>query len=195
MLIPKWSQTLFRNRDSPHMGIFKSTCLFTYGNHHIEMVNPYGKTFPFGDFLINPQTVTNSISEWVSDWTVPAWKRAISWNWFQNGFSKWYCFPIRWSRYGNGEPYVLNPVSIWGFSANRFCFVILMWKGEAVCFESPYWNSDSPFPNGDLPFPISQRCKNVGFSASDVPTLCDLMGGQNYSPHFHTGTPLMEMCR
>jgi hypothetical protein len=65
-LIPKWSQTLFQ-MGNPQMGILKSICPFTYGNTHMETMNPYGKTFSFGDFLVNPQTVTKSILEQVSD--------------------------------------------------------------------------------------------------------------------------------
>jgi hypothetical protein len=45
----------------PHMGIFESPCPFKYGNHHMEMVIPEWKTFPYGDFFLNPQMGTNSI--------------------------------------------------------------------------------------------------------------------------------------
>ena len=33
----------------------------------METVNPYGKTFPFEDILVNPQMVTTSISKQVSE--------------------------------------------------------------------------------------------------------------------------------
>jgi hypothetical protein len=56
------------------MGIFKSTYPFSYWHCHMEMVNPNGKTFPFGDFFVDPQMVTNSILERVSDWIISIWE-------------------------------------------------------------------------------------------------------------------------
>ncbi len=155
MLIPKWSQTLCRNRESPN-GNFQVYLPVSYWNHYIKMVNPHGKTFQFGEFLVNPQMVTNSISERVCNQTLLVWKQAISRNRFQNGFSKWY---------RNGEPYVLNSISIRGFAANHFHLGIPIWKWEAVSFESPYGKGDSPFLNGDLPFPVSRRWENIVFPA------------------------------
>ncbi len=173
---------------SLQMGIFKSTCPFPYWNCHIERVNPDGKTLKFGDFFVNPRMVTNSILERVSDWTIPVWKQAISWNWFQNGFSKWYQFP---SRFVNSH--LVTPI----------------WKRGAVCFESLFhmgifcWQ----FPFGDphmemvsrmFWIPLWKRWLTVsiwGFAIShflqmgkywflsqkngDVLALHDLMDGQN----------------
>ncbi len=82
----------------------------------------------------------------------------------------WIPFPFRdlllnvsiWlSWYGNGKPHVLNL------------------HMEMVIHH---------FHMGIFQFFISCRCKNVGFSAGDVPALRDSMDGQNYSPPFHTGT-------
>jgi hypothetical protein len=66
MLIPKWKQTLFGNGDSPY-GKFESPCPFPYGNHQMETVIPVWKTFPYGDFYLNPQMGMNSIRKRVSD--------------------------------------------------------------------------------------------------------------------------------
>jgi hypothetical protein len=71
------------------MGIFKSPRPFPYRDHHMETVIPLWKIFPYGDFYLNPQMETNSIWKWVSDWTVPVWKRVP--------------VSIRGSPYRNGE--------------------------------------------------------------------------------------------
>ncbi len=46
---------------NPHMGIFESPCPFWHGNQHMETVIPVWKTFPYGDFYLNPQMGTDSI--------------------------------------------------------------------------------------------------------------------------------------
>jgi hypothetical protein len=58
------------------MVIFKTTCPFPYGDLHMERVNLKWKTFPFGDFSLNPQMGTETILELVSDRTVLVWKQA-----------------------------------------------------------------------------------------------------------------------
>ncbi len=52
---------------SPHMVFFLSPCPFLYGDHHTETVIPLWKIFSYGDFYLNPQIGTNSISIRVSD--------------------------------------------------------------------------------------------------------------------------------
>jgi hypothetical protein len=77
------------------MGIFESPCPFPYGNHQMETVIPIWKTFPYGDFYLNPQMGMNSIRKRVSDWTVPVRKRGP--------------VSIRGSPYRNGYPFHLLP--------------------------------------------------------------------------------------
>ncbi len=156
---------------SPQTRIFKFTCPFPYWNCYMDTVNPYEKRFLFGDFL-----------------SIPKWSQTLFWIGLvaelspcgnrpslgidfqmvsQNGIGSQvdWKIPIRWSRYGNREPHVLNLVSILGFSAYHFRLVIPIWKREAVCFESPYGNGNSMFLCGDLPFPISHRWGKIGVSA------------------------------
>jgi hypothetical protein len=100
--------------------------------------------------------------------------------------------------------------------------LILIWKRGALCFESHFHVGIfcKPFPFGDSNVETEAVClnphmetaihcfqmgtyhfafpadaKNVGFSVGNVPALRDLMNGQNYSPHFQMGTPLMETGR
>ena len=174
------------------MGIFKSTCPFTYRNCHMEMVNPYGKTFPFGDILVNPQMVTTSISKQVSEWTIPVWKRPsleinfkmVSWNGIDSPFGDpnmetgslifWIQFPhgdllltvsIWWSPYGNGKPYVLIS------------------HMETVIHH---------FHMGICRFPFSADAKKVGFSAGDAPALVTQWTAKTTVPVSKLGLPLWK---
>ena len=123
----------------PHMGIFESPCPFPYGNHHMETVIPVWKTFPYGDFYLNPQMGMNSIRKRVSDWTVPVRKRGS--------------IPFA-SPYGNRDRRS-DSISIWLCVYPHFHMVITMWKRGAMSSGSLYGNGDSPFPYGDVSIPVS----------------------------------------
>ena len=95
---PDWSPNenkLYSETGTPHMGIFEPPCPFLYGNHHVETVIPKWKTFPYGDFYLNPQMGMNSIQKRVSDWTVP--------------IRKWGPVSIQGSPFRNWYPFHLLP--------------------------------------------------------------------------------------
>ncbi len=137
----------------PHMGISKSLFAFPYWDLHMEKVNPYGKKIPFGDFCLNYQMVMNSISERVSDWTVPVWKWAISWNQFQNGISDgspfgdpnmdtgslmfWIPFPytgIFCKPFPFGDPHMEMGSRLFWIPIWKWQFTIPIWGFTVSCF-------------------------------------------------------------
>ena len=146
-LSPNWNK-LYSETGIPHMGIFESPCPFPYGNHQMETVIPIWKTFPYGDFYLNPQMGMNSIRKRVSDWTVPVRKRGP--------------VSIRGSPYRNGYPFHLLPhmeTGIHPFHMGMFLSPFPygdhhMETGNRF-IQLPVWKQGSP--NGNWDFQASAR--------------------------------------
>jgi hypothetical protein len=171
------------------MGIFESPCPFPYGNHQMETVIPIWKTFPYGDFYLNPQMGMNTIRKRVSDWTVPVRKRgpvSIRGSPYRNGYL-FHLLPhmetgihpfhmgmfLSPFQYGDhhmetGNRFIQIP--IWkrgstyygnGDFQENFDFLSKIWGKILSCVT---WRSPkirSPFPYGESPYGNGQGESNI----------------------------------
>jgi hypothetical protein len=80
---------------------------------------------------------------------------------------------------------VPSPVFVWG----------LPFGNGDLFFLSPYGNRDSPFTCFHMGIPVWKCFWRPKFLAMQWRLVRDLMASQNYSPHFHTGSPHMETRR
>jgi hypothetical protein len=171
------------------MGICKSPHPFRYRDHHMEMVIPLWKIFPYGDFYLNPQMETNSIWKRVSDWTVPVWKQLP--------------VSIRGSQYRKKEPCHQTPHMEMGLAHFHMGMCLTPFPYDdrhmemGTCFiVLPIWKRGFPYGNRDLPgmrlspFPYGDRRMETGSCFIGFPLWKRGFSYGNGYPHFYMVIPI-----
>ncbi len=128
----------------------------------METAIPMWKTFPYGDFFLNPQMGTKSVWKWVSDWTGPGVHVIPSRHTQPNGkIVKKINFLTRKSDFLTGKSVFLARKP--NVLTRKHLFHIHNLSTRSYFFAKFFQlqNRDSPFPFEDVPSP-GDPCMETG---------------------------------